>query len=248
MEHRNVLIEVRNLSRSQILSIMSENAGIVQKANSKPTDRRVSMYGCVIIWVPDHDNSTGFQQILIPDKQASRDIKEAAKVGKRKLFLELGFSEKEFETIYRIPKIPEKFSTCVLKPTINVLRHPECAKIMAALREFPDPTGTERDREKWFKKSFSIVRPTGIPGRFIGTLKTLIGAFDPKVTQEDKKPLTIDEAEQAKSSLATKFTTPMKQKKVAKVFDIQPAETRIQIDPDATMENTALTPPQCPAA
>lgn len=231
--------DIRDLSRTALISIMENDGGVVQKSNAKPTDRRIVMYGCLVMWVPDYDSAAGFQQIIIPDKQAPRDIKEAAKSGKRKMFLDLGFETQEFETIYRIPKIPQKFSQCILKPVVNALRHPDKKNIMAALRDFPGDRASDRDREKWWKKSFSIVRPTNIPGKFVGVMKQIMAEFDDQVVKESK-PLDANTIDQAKASLADKFNN--NRPKSDKVYSIHPTE---QNQSPSAPSPDAFVPPEC---
>ena len=195
--------DVRFLNKNFLTDVAVNKYGVLQRASFRPNGKNVEMFGWNIMWVPDFDSNAGFMQIIIPAQNATRDIKDAAKKGKRTVFLAEGYTEEEFDIIYRIPKLPEKFAMGVMKPFIHILRHPKKEVFFAALRDYDAFDAKKRSR--WNDKHGKFFRSTGVLGKYLGALKQLAAAFDAEVKPVSNAPMNADDVAAAKLALQKKF-------------------------------------------
>lgn len=244
LEQMLLIEDIRTRSKSFFSRIATENAGVIQKAKFRPDVAEIIMFGWKVIWVPDFDTDNGFQQILLPGETA--ETKSMARKGKWKLFEMHGFTEKEFDAIYRCRKVIDKFALCVIKPLNTILRSPDREMLITALRCF-EP-GYEKWKG-WADKHWNLFRGMSLSPKQVASVQILA------ITVEDywkgvnsKKETPVKVAPPAEKDLASQLGAKFKvksKKKSEKVFKIDPPvepvqETSFSHEVDPSMIEAAL--------
>lgn len=163
--------DVRNLSINVLTHIAVNEAGILQRANYRVTSEIIRMFGWEIKWIPDFDTVSGFQQVMIPTISVTKQL---ACQGKEKLYLEAGFTPKEFEIMYHHKGPADKFSKVTIGMLHTIMNHPKTDEIYQALEAYD----RDVDWKSWAVKYWHLFEKTGVvPDRLL-SLKIMVHALN----------------------------------------------------------------------
>lgn len=149
----NEIIDPRELSREDLYAYAMDHAGVVQKATFKPKSSAIQWKqdGWALRWLIDHDSQYGFQLVMFAQETGAKAV---AKRGKWNLFKKEGFTENDFEKIYRMRGIPDMFSLAVLRPVAAIINHPMYDTLKVALKNYEENVASKRESFTSWKKAY----------------------------------------------------------------------------------------------
>lgn len=147
------IVDPRELSREDLYAYAMDHAGVVQKATFKPknSDKQWVQDGWALRWLIDHDSSYGFQLVMFAQETGAKAV---AKRGKLALFKKEGFSDSDFEKVYRMRGIPDMFSLAVIRPVAAIINHPQIDTLRRALKNYEENVVTKKETFTSWKKAY----------------------------------------------------------------------------------------------
>jgi len=209
----------RELTRDELYEYAFNHGGIVQRATFKPKDAGLEWQqeGWKMLWLIDHDAPIGYQLVMFGETSAAKNI---ARKGKLKIFVHEGISEEQFDQIYRVRGVHDKFSMTVIKTLAAIINHPKYPVLYQALNSYISTV--IRDREDlgvWKKTYIKFFEGVRLNDKRLGSVAKVITSLpDPN---KEKVNAAIGEI------LSTQFKTKQNQKKKNKATSTQQVEDSV---------------------
>lgn len=234
VETMNDILDPRFLTRDELYQYALNHGGVIQRANFKPYDFKQSwkLEGWEIRWLIDHDSTNGYSLTMFGTESGAKAV---AKRGKKKIFLQMGFSEEEFEMYFRNRGIPEMFSQTMIKAVAAIIYHPEKNKLIDALRQYGKYESMNHvGWKKVYMKKFDGIK---VPDRMIKSIAKVIQGMYPEPESSEYSDERTGNLFSGKGLKVTKQKPGTGKKKTPmseNVYCIRPADSLSSEDTQAT--------------